>query len=281
MKKNHYCIILLCILGIICFEFCCIKLIILKTRLYPKTEIELNIRSVSLEDKNLPLEISKESLKKLQEILVQTSLPENQNILLENFDKERNFYISFITIISIVLSIFGIAPVIYGIFEKNENQKLRDELEYLKSEYHQQVELSRLHEVLNDIKDKYEALKDNTNFIFQDSTIVSSYDDMDKYVRYFFTTQLSSIRVDLLKDDTMKLFSLYINNFMLCVSGYVVKKYAFSIQKNTNGTVTVKDVTILKTIITIIQAVFGEKKYKEFLNNIMSLPNNRLDFSGL
>lgn len=88
---------------------------------------------------------------------------------------------------------------------------------------------------------------------------------MDKYVRYFFITQLNNINLKLLKDDNMKLFSLYINNFMVFSLVYVVKNFAINIQKNTNGTVTVKDVPLLQTICTIVQSVLKERKYENFI----------------
>ena len=163
MKKNLPIIVLCCITIIILIEFFFIQYILKSTRLYPKTEIVLKIEKDNLDEFDLPLNISEDSIEKLYKTINEASLKENTDSLIDVFDKERNFYINFITIISIVLSILGITPVIYGIFEKNENARLQEELENLKNEYDNQLDEIRIQNFFNLIKDKTEAARQAAN----------------------------------------------------------------------------------------------------------------------
>ena len=61
-------------------------------------------------------------------------------------------------IISIVLSVIGITPVIYAIIEKNENVKLRDELDKLKEDYNAQLDRVKINNLFSSIADMSEGL---------------------------------------------------------------------------------------------------------------------------
>ena len=145
MKKNSYFIILICTIVFVIAEFSSLQIILKTTRLFPKTEIILQIEYDKIDGCEQSLNISNESITQLQNVIAETSLNSNQDKLLETFDKERNFYINFITIISIVLSVIGIAPVIYAFFEKNENAKLREELDKITEDYNTQLDLIKIH----------------------------------------------------------------------------------------------------------------------------------------
>ena len=65
MKKNPYIVVLICTLFIIFVEFFVSNIIVKTTRLYPKTEIILQLESDKLEGYELPLNISEKSLTQL------------------------------------------------------------------------------------------------------------------------------------------------------------------------------------------------------------------------
>lgn len=100
----------------------------------------IDVRLQTLSDGAEELTVSKESVAELKNILNNSSIIENQNLIIERFEKEHSFYITLITILSILLTVFGIVPVVYGLFEKSESQKIYSELETLKRQYKEQLQ---------------------------------------------------------------------------------------------------------------------------------------------
>ena len=98
MKKNNYFIVFIFTLFFVIVEFPVLQIMIKTTRMFPKTEIVLKVEDDYIDDFELPAKISEESISKLQKAISEVSLSNNQDKILESFDKERNFYIKFITI---------------------------------------------------------------------------------------------------------------------------------------------------------------------------------------
>lgn len=281
MKKNLPIIVLCCITIIILIESFFIQYILKSTRLYPKTEIVLKIEKDNLDEFDLPLNISEDSIEKLYKTINEASLKENTDSLIDIFDKERNFYINFITIISIVLSILGITPVIYGIFEKNENARLQEELENLKNEYDNQLDEIRIQNFFNLIKDKTEAAKNNINFVFDDTTIVSSIDDFERFIEGVFKRAFSSIKIDLLKERHMQEFAILINNFFICIIHYSNNRFDTNIQEDKNNKYCIIEIPILKGILVQLCTLLSKETYTNLIKTLESFPLNPFDYSNL
>ncbi len=225
MKKNNYLIGLICTVVFIIGGFFSMQIMLKTTRLFPKTEIVLKVEDDSIDDFELPAKISEESISKLQKAISCASLNNNQDKLLESFDKERNFYISFITIISIVLSIFGIAPVVYGIFEKNENAKLREELEELKNEYGLRLDKIKQKSVFEWFSDKTNSLNADFNFVFDDSTLVKNENDFYRFILFSFIRTINEINTEMLDESKIWSFAIELSNFMMAIIFYSKKRY--------------------------------------------------------
>ena len=213
-------------------------------------------------------------------MLSETSINNNQDKLVASFDKERTFYINFITIISIVLSIFGIAPAIYGIFEKNENVKLREELETLKDEYGLRLDKIKQKNVFDWFIDKTNALKSDYNFIFDDSTSVNDENDFYKFILYFFIKTIKEINIDLLNESNIQTFAIELSNFMHSIILYSTKRYDCKFEQIPNTEAySIKNNEIFYNMFINLQSVLPEEKFKNLLDVMKSLPNTKIDYS--
>ncbi len=281
MKRNNYLFAFIFTLIFIIIEFSAIHIMLKKTRMFPKTEIVLKIEDDSIDDFELPAKISEESISKLQKAISCASLNNNQDKLLESFDKERNFYINFITIISIVLSIFGIAPVIYGIFEKNENAKLREELEDLKTEYGNRLDKIKQKSVFEWFSDKTHALNADFNFVFDDSTLVKNENDFYRFILLFFIQTINEIDTDMLDEPRIRFFAIEISNFMMAIIIYSKKRYGSQYKNIPNTNVySIKENEIFNNLFINLQAVLPEEKFDGLIDALKSLPNKRFDYTG-
>lgn len=259
-------------------EFGLIQWHIKNTRLFPKTELTISLKAEN--DDSNKFEISNDSLQQFKEMIKDVSLCENQDILIERFDSERNFYINLITIISILLAVFGIIPVFYGLLEKSESVKIRDELEALKNEYNSQLDDIKMHESLDSIKDKYTSMNMGTTFLIDEKTKVNSEQDLEKYMQNFLTEVLDMINIDLLKQKYLTFFSMHINNLMLSSIDYVNKKYNANYQKNPNGNFMVSNIQILKTICIILKTALGADLFVKIVETINLFPIVSIDFTN-
>lgn len=281
MKKNPYIIVLICIIAIVFIEFLVSHIIIKTTRLFPKTEIVLQFESDKHEDSELALHISEESLTQLQNVIKGTSLNTNQDKLLDTFDKERNFYINFITIISIVLSIIGITPVIYAIVEKNENAKLREELDTIKEDYNTQLELIKIHNVLSLISDKAGGMKNDNIFVMADSQQVTTLNDFENFIQDFLVNALKSLNLNLLIDNYIQTFAILLHNLFDSIIIYSNNHFKANIERNSNNKYQINDISILKGICLQIRVLLPDEKFMAIKEAFQSLPKDYYDFSGL
>ena len=281
MKNKNYLIILICILIFVIAEFSAIQIMLKTTRLFPKTEIVLHIENNNIDEYELPVTISKESILELKKAISEVSINNNQEKLLDIFDKERTFYINFITFISIVLSVFGIAPVIYGIFEKNENAKLREELENLKNEYGTRLDKIKLKAVFDWFNDMTASLKSGVNLIFADSTQVNDLNDFYKFIMLYFIKTTNELKFDLLDDNRMQTFAIRISNFMSAIISYSTERYGstFKINEKSNRYF-IKENEIFNNMFIHLQIIFPEEQFKEFINDIQNLPSRKFDCTG-
>ena len=280
MKKNNYFIIFIILFIFVIVEFSATQIMLKTTRLFPKTEIILKIEDESVNDYELPVKISEESILKLKKVISDTSINNNQDKLLESFDKERTFYINFITIISIVLSIFGIAPAIYGIFEKNENAKLRDELENLKDEYGLRLDKIKQKNVFDWFIDKTNALKSDYNLVFDDSTPVKDENDFYKFIIFYFIKAIKEINIDLLNESNIQTFAIELSNFMYSIILYSTKRYNITFEQIPNTEVySIKNNEIFNNMFINLQSVLPEEKFKNLIDVLKSLPNTKFDYS--
>lgn len=281
MKKNPYIIVLICTTVVIIAEFTSLQIILKTTRLFPKTEIVLQVKSDILEDSELPLTISEESLTELQNVITETTLNSNQDKLIEIFDKERNFYINFITIISIVLSVIGITPGIYAFFEKNENLKLREELDEIKNDYNKQLDLIKIHNVLSSINDIIEGMKKDTIFVMADSKPVSSLNDFEKFIQDYMVNSLKSINIDLMIDKFIQAFAINLHNLFDSIIIYSDKNFGTKLVGKPDTKYLINDISILKGICLQIRILLPEGKFDTIMEVFKSLPKDYYDFSGL
>lgn len=280
MKKNPYLIILICTIAVLVIEFGIVQFVLKTTRLYPKTEIVLRLESQQNDVANLPKIISQESIRELQKVLGEISVSNNQENILDIFDKERNFYINFITLISIVLSILGIAPVIYGIFEKNENVKLKEDLELIKDLYKTELEKQKIKNVFNIISDKTDGAFKGISFVFDDSTKVSSVNDLERFMRQMLEQILTSINMDLLVGDELRTFAFLINNFLLSILFYS-NKYLGEDIRETNHKFKIIDIPVLKGICLQICSSISYEKFTQLRKHIEGFPDGKFDFTEL
>jgi len=280
MKKNNYFIVFICTLIFVIVEFTVLQIMLKTTRVFPKTEIILKIQDDSIGDFELPVKISDESIQELKNALSETSINNNQDKLLESFDKERTFYINFITIISIVLSIFGIAPVIYGIFEKNENIKLRDELENLKDEYGLRLDKIRQKSLFDWFIDKTNALKADYNLVFDDSSSVKDENDFYKFILFYFIKMIREINIDLLDESNIQTLAIELTNFMHSIILYSTKRYDCKFEQIPNTLAySIKNNEIFNNMFINLQSVLPEEKFEKLIDALKSLPNTKFDYS--
>lgn len=281
MKKNNYFIVFICTLIFVIAEFSAMQIMLKTTRLFPKTEIVLKVEDDSIDDFELPAKISEESISKLQKVISDASLNNNQDKLLEGFDKERTFYINFITIISIVLSIFGIAPVIYGIFEKNENAKLREELENLRNEYGTRLDRIKQKDVLDWFSNKTDELYADDNFIFDDSTLVENENEFYKFIIFHFIKTINKINIDLLDEANIHSLAIELSNLMCALIWYSRQRYNTEfVQISNTEIISIKDNELFNNIFINLQVVLPEEKFKKLIDELKGMPKKKFDYTG-
>ena len=95
MKKNLYSIIIIFVFAFIAIEFSILCFCIKSTRVFPEMSIELEIAPPAEEENEIA--ISKASLEKLKNLLDDSLLINNQNFIIERFEKEHTFYINLIS----------------------------------------------------------------------------------------------------------------------------------------------------------------------------------------
>ncbi len=281
MRQNNYFIVIIFTIVVVIIEFSAVQIMLKTTRLFPKTEIVLKVEDDSIDDFELPAKISEESITKLQKVISDASLNNNQDKLLESFDKERTFYINFITIISIVLSIFGIAPVIYGIFEKNENAKLREELENLKNEYGTRLDKIKQKAVFDWFSNKTDALNADYNFIFDDSTLVENENDFYKFITFHFIKTINELNTSLLEESNIQSLAIEISNLMCAVILYSQKRYGSEFNQLSEKEVySIKDNELFNNMFINLQVVLSEEKFNKLIDAMKNIPKNKFDYTG-
>lgn len=281
VKKNPYLYVLVFIIVFFGIEFGIIHGCLKTTRLYPKTEIVLNLEAQHLDEYGIPHKISEESIEEIEKVLKNASLYDNQNELLEVFDKERNFYINFITLISVVLSVLGIAPVVYGIFEKNENIKLREDLEKIKKEYDLELGKLKIIQFFNKIEEKCDSFKKGSNLLLKKKTQVKTIYQFDQYNISWLYNALKEIDISLICDDNMIPFAIRIYNLMTSIIYYEKKHFNIFPKRTEINKVIVEECQSLNNLFILIRNNFLPKQFDEFINSILDIPNCKFDLSGL
>lgn len=151
-------------------------------------------------------------------------------------------------IISIVLSVIGITPVIYAIIEKNENVKLRDELDKLKEDYNAQLDRVKINNLFSSIADMSEGMKKDIILVMDDSKPVSTLNDFEKFIQDFIVISLKSINVDLLMEKYIKNFAINLHNLFDSIILYSEKHFEIKIVDQNKTKYLINDISILRDI---------------------------------
>ncbi len=277
MKKDHYAIlfifIIICVILEIGFTW---YFLIQKSKLH-KTEVTLNISTFHLDDNKEITKLSEESLENLKKILSEEPISK----LTEDFEKERTFYTNFITIITILLTIIGLVPVFYGIFEKNENAKLREDIEIIKNEYGKQLDDIKVNNMLDSIKNLTDALKGKTSLLINTQKKVENISELEHYIAERIEESFKGINISTLCENYMYYLSIIVFNLFSSIVFFSKHELQVNLVDETNGNVCINTTPILKTILTQIKVYITEENYKKMIDNMKLFPDRRFDFSDL
>ena len=275
MKKNSYSIIIIFVFAFIAIEFSILCFCIKSTRVFPEMSIELEIAPPAEEENEIA--ISKASLEKLKNLLDDSLLINNQNFIIERFEKEHTFYINLITVLSILLAIFGIVPVIYGYFEKSENQKIYSELEDLKKVYTEQLKNINLQYIIEELQNLDKNMRLNANFLLDNSNVAKTENEFCSYLRNYFKNLFYGTDLNNLNDPFFGNLCIYLCNVMQTSLTYCNLKFGTNYNCNIKNEV-VKN-PVLYTMSIVFQASMSNENFLKLKNIIHNLPNSVIDFS--
>lgn len=248
-----------------------------KSKLH-KTEVTLNLKTFYCAENSNVVKISDDSLEELRRIISDESVKK----LVEEFDKEKIFYINFITIVSIFLTMVGIISAVYGLFEKNENIKIREDLEKLNNEYRSYIDEITIKGVVTKLRSFAQSLRENDKHIYllEDKNIVKTIDDLESYIITLINKQLDYCNITLLCDKFLDSFSIEVRNLLLAVIIYIEDVFKIKCKKE-NDMYSVVETSILKSIMYVIKFKLDKEKFIKLIDAINLLPNKTFDFKGL
>lgn len=276
MKRNSYPLIILIVFLFIAIEFTLMQVCIKTTRFFPLVKIELQMNRN--EGSSNESEISKESLQNLESLLNNSSIVANQNLIVERFDKEHSFYITLITVLSILLAIFGIIPVVYGLFEKSEVQNAYNELESLKKQNNEQLRIMKIQNLLDSLQKQDNYFRMNSNILLENSRLVTTIDEFEHYLRDYFKTIFNGIDFNNFIDNVFPTLSIIVYNLMQ--SSLIYSNMRFKTQYNFTEKISVMNEKILYTIVSQLQAILPKEKFQQMKEYIEKMQNTFIDFTG-
>lgn len=238
----------------------------------------IDVRLQTLSDGAEELTVSKESVAELKDILNDSSIIENQNLIIERFEKEHSFYITLITILSILLTVFGIVPVVYGLFEKSESQKIYSELETLKRQYKEQLKIARFQHLIDTLQKQDDYLRKFSSLLLENSKEVNSMEEFELYMRKSMKAVFANIDITDIDKEFFNNFCIYFYNLMYSSLAYC--NFKFNANYNLQEKIKVLWNPVLNTMIVQLQTVLPDEKFVELKEYIQNMPKSIFDFTG-
>lgn len=241
-----------------------------KTRTIPPTILKVEFSQIKDNDHFVSLD--KESINNLKEAISTKNIYENQNQIIDIFERERSKYIELLSIVAIILTVFSLFSIVTGFFDKSENEKIKDDLLKTKKEYSNELKKLKWRNAIADINDMILKTQQYSNFIFPDNTIVNSLDQYEKFIFQGFSNMMDSIDIEMLKDQmNFQCFSLAVFNYMNAIMQYINFRYhiiTIPINLNINS--------FGKIIMQILSKKLNKQQYDELKNQFSNLTNNTI-----
>ena len=227
-----------------------------KTRVISPIEICLQLR----QDDSLKntVKIDEDSIKKMNEELKKDVLVNDQNRLIEVFERERAKYIELLTIVSVILTIFSLFSLVSIFFQRNETENIKNEFKKLTIEFNKQLKVVKFTNIINGLNDINDCLRKNTKFLLNDNSFVDSPEKLDKYLNFVLNKSFGKMDNVFEKND-LRDFAICITNILCSVPIYM--KARFHLDMGTK--IDINTQNIPKTIITCLYNHLSEEQYNE------------------
>ncbi len=213
---------------------------------------------------NDKLVISEKSLSELNHIINENLIVKDQNKLIEIFQEEKSNYINLITIISILLTVFSLYTVLSAFVEKNEINRLSQDMKAKIDEYEGELQNVYFNTLISHIQKVKESYINGSTKCLEDGLKVSDSPSFLKAINLDLGSLFEFIRrKELTQRINDKSFFIEYANLT-----FALIKYGFDKKYLPNSDYNMNENEVFRFSISMLHNNIDKKIFKDFKETI-------------